>query len=106
MAKPSRRSLYTAYVLASLSAWTPRLPFLRSKRFWLWTASVFSISFLSLFIGLRTLAPGAVELPELIGASLAITIPCQTIGMIVHGWLDDRRGERRGFEVPTEEEAI
>lgn len=107
MAKPSRCSLFVAYSMAFVSAWMPRLPFLRSKRFWTWTVSVFSISFLSLFIGLRGMGAGSIEIPDLIAASLAITIPCQTIGMIIHWWIDQRREEHRGFEVlPPDEEAI
>ena len=99
-----RHNLYTAYCLAVVSAWTPRLPFLRSKRFWIWTVSVFSISFLSVFIGLSILGARTIDIPGVCGAALCIAIPCQTIGMIVHRWIDQRRGERRGFEVLTADE--
>jgi hypothetical protein len=50
-------------------------------------------------LGIRT-----IEIPDLFAAALAITIPVQTIGMIAHWWIDQKRGERRGFEVVLKDE--
>src|SRR5262249_36226811 len=99
-----RAAIYLAYCLAFFSVWTPRLPFLRSKRFWIWTASSFSVSFLSLLIVLWGPGLTRVDIPELIIVSLIISVPCQSIGMMVHWWLDQKRGERRGFDVVQADE--
>jgi hypothetical protein len=106
MLKRPRRNFYLAYFLAALPDWMPRMP---SKRFWLWTASVFSISFLSLLIGGTVIGVRDAGMDKIIGMSIAITIPVQLVGRMIHDWIDYRRKpphEQRGFEVvPADKEA-
>lgn len=107
MSRYSRRRLYLAFFLAFLSEWTPRLPFLASRRFWVWFVSVFSTLILSIFVSLKVFRVAPIDDAGLVVVALVMTVPCQTVGMIMQWrWVQRRRKRliRRGFAVVSPED--
>jgi hypothetical protein len=91
-------------VRAFCSLWLPRLPFLWSKRFWTWTISVYTGTFLTLFVGMQIFSSRDVSTADIALAALTVTIPLQIVGMAAQWWLEyigvfKKRQRPRGFDV-------
>jgi hypothetical protein len=99
MAKRRAHSFASASCRAMFSLCAPRLSFLKTKRFWVWTISTYLSCVLAIAACLAFSGVAPFDSPGIFLVAIVVAMPAQIVGMMIHWLLDRRRAEQRGFSV-------